>query len=279
MTKKIILKLIPCLLFCTLSVAKSTKKQNLQKNNETRSLANKKKLEHPYPNKLIKDMSEQELQKTLVYAKAIKNNEYVLRILRALLSHSSDQNNLKTYKLDLADFFFEINELEKSAFQYEEFFMLYPGSKESDYTQYKAILCWFHLSLAPSRDQSITDKAIFLIEDFLRKAKDQKYIDEVKSIHKKCRKKLFEHEADVFETYLQQKKFVSAEKRLEYMKEKFQDIENLDKYLTHMQNMLKKVKGPKTCPFIIKLNLEDAITKKQKQSAHKKQKAALYFLS
>ncbi|MBM18250.1 MAG: hypothetical protein CL947_04255 [Epsilonproteobacteria bacterium] len=276
---KTMYRIIPCLLFCTLSLAKNTVKLSAKKSHATNVKATKKKPNNPFPKKLIKEMNETELQEYLIYAKAINDKELVLKTFQALLSNSSDQNNLKNYKLDLADYQFENRDFEKAAFTYEEFFTLYPGAQEAEYSQYKAILCWFTMTLAPYRDQSITHKAIFLIEDFLRKSQHDRFIKESKKMLKKCRQKLFEHEAHVFENYIKQKKFTSAQKRYDYMQEKFQDIEHIDQYLHYMNGMLELTKDPKTRPFIVKFNLDNALKTDKKITPDKKAKAAHFFVS
>ena len=233
---------------------------------------------NPHPDKLVKHMNEQELCESLAYAKAVGNKELVLKIFHFLMTVSIDQDALKAYKLDLADYHYSLKDFEKAATIYEEFFILYPGSPEVEYSQYKAILCWFFLSLAPEKDQSFTHKTIMLIDDFLRKAKQAKYIDEAKSIKKKCRQKLFEHEAHVFEHYIKQNKSTSAQKRLDYIKEQFTDIDNINNYSNYLEKMLKLSQDPKR-PFLIPFNLKDALVQEKTLSAKKSKKTALFFLS
>ena len=279
MITKILLRIVPCLLLLTLPVvnAATTKKSTPTKIHVKKDKKSKK-LSHPYPKKLLKDMNESELQEMLPYVKSVGEVEHVYKVFHFLLSHSSDQNNLKNYKIDLADYCYGIKEYEKAAFSYEDFFLLYPGSKEAEYSQYKSILCWFYLCLAPCRDQSFTDKTITLIDDFLKKAVNPKFIDEVVVIRKQCRQKLFEHEIHVFENYLKQKKHASAQKRYEYMEANFKDIQHLDLYLVYCKKIQTIVADPKQCPFLIKFNLKDALPATT-TTPEKKAKSALFFLA
>ncbi|MBI2353282.1 outer membrane protein assembly factor BamD [Candidatus Dependentiae bacterium] len=233
---------------------------------------------NPYPNKSLKEMTEVELLKMLAYAKPLNDREFVFKIFHYLLSLSSDQNNLKTYKLDLADYCFSIKEFEKAALTYEEFTILYPGANEIEYAQYKCIVSWFTLCLEPTKDQTLTDKIIFLIDEYLKKASNQKLIEEIKDIRKQCRKKLFHHEVHVFEHYLKRKKIKSAQARKGYIEQHFDDIDHIKNYVDYCSNMLEMVKDPKTCPFLIQFDLRDALSKTI-QTPDKKAKTALFFLS
>lgn len=237
---------------------------------------------NPYPSKLVKEMNEEELKSMLVYAKSSENKELVFKVFHFLMTVSTSQDNLKEYKLDLANYCYQLKDFEKASFVYEEFCSLYPGSNEIEYAQYKSILCWFFLSLDPDKDQTFTHKTILLIDTFLQTAKSKKFIDESNSIKRTCRKKLLEHEVHVFEHYCKQKKFTSAQKRLDYIKEAFNEIEHIKEYITYLEKMLDMSKNPKR-PFSFSITLQDALhsneqTKKAK-SAEKKQKSALYFLA
>lgn len=273
MALKIKLIILPCLLLTATPLLSATTKT------KKTTHAKKQRMQHPYPKKLIKDMNEQELVETLRYAKYTNDSHFIFKVFHALLAQSPNQNNLKNYKIDLADYCFSIKDYEKAVFTYEEFTSLYPGSQEAEYAQYKAIICSFFLCLEPSRDQSITDKTIFMIEEFLKKAQNEEFIKEVKQIFTQCRQKLFEHEVHIFEHYLKQKKFSSTQKRYEYIEEKFQDIKHIEQYLKYMKNMETMVKDPKRCPFIIKFNLKDALNNKIQVTPEKKAKTALYFLA
>ena len=237
---------------------------------------------NPHPSKLVKDMNEEELKSMLTYAKITDNKELVFKVFHFLMTVSTSQDNLKEYKLDLANYCYQLKDFEKASFVYEEFCSLYPGSQEMEYAQYKSILCWFFLSLDPSKDQTFTHKTILLIDTFLQTAKNKKFIDESNSIKQTCRKKLLEHEVHVFEHYCKQRKFTGAQKRLDYIKESFSDIEHIKEYIVYLEKMFDVSKNPKR-PFTFSITLQDALhsneQSKKAKSAEKKQKSALYFLA
>lgn len=277
MMKKFIKKIIPCLLVLTLPTLEAAKSKKLSKVEKKSSGS---KLANPFPGILLKDMTEEQLQKMLPFTKSQGEKEAVFKVFHFLVSNSSDQNNIKNYKIDLADYCFKIKDYDKSAYCYEEFSILYPGSKESEYAQYKAILCWFFLSLDSSRDQTNTQKTITLIDEFLRKAESDKFIQEAQSIRKQCRQKLFEHEIHIFEHYLKRKKHSSAQSRYNYMEENFKDIPDLNLYLDYCKKIQDIVKDPKKCPFLIKFDIKEALQKTTTAAtSENKKKTALFFLS
>lgn len=231
----------------------------------TRSSKAPAKPEYPYPHVLVKNMNEEQLEKTLEYGKheLIQDNDLVFKVFFHLISQSKSQEKIKTYKLDFADYLFGIKDYEKSLMAYEEFSMLYPGCVESEYVMYKGILCNFLLSLDFDRDQTLTQRTMSAALLFLQKVKDEKFKTETQNIYNSCRQRLFDHEVYVLDTYLKLKKFSSARKRIEFIEKEFKDIANLELYLSYCNEMLKIIENPKTCPFIIKLNLDDAVKDKK----------------
>lgn len=233
----------------------------------------KVKPQYPVPSKLIKNMDEPELQKVLAYGKEVQDTELVFKTFFHLFSQSTSQESIKTYKLDLADFCFEIKDWEKAGAAYEEFLMLYPGSKEFEYAQYKAILCAFYLSLSFDRDQSGTQKVIAMCQLFLQRAKEVKFIEETQTILTSCRQRLFDHEVYILETYLKQARVSSALKRIEYIQKEFTDIKHLPEYIVYLNDLCDIVKDPKTRPFILKADLTQALKQNKErptQSVFKK---------
>ncbi|MFA5998390.1 MAG: outer membrane protein assembly factor BamD [Candidatus Babeliales bacterium] len=272
--------LLPCLLFSITPLLNQAKYNPL-----FGSMLVSTKPPYPCPGKLVKNMDEQELRQVLEYGKIVKDGELVHKTYFYLFKISTEQSAIKEYKLGLADYCFLQEDYEKASGCYEDFFMLYPGSKEAAYSQYKSILCSFYLSLSADRDQTATHKTISLINFFLMKETDQKFIDEVKTIYTTCRERLFKHEAHVFENYIKQQKFLSAEKRLEYIEKNFQDIKNIKEYEIYLKEMLELTKNPDTRPFLVRFDLKNALSKKasdKKEVTEKKsalRKISSFFLA
>ncbi|MBP9765570.1 outer membrane protein assembly factor BamD [Candidatus Babeliales bacterium] len=226
---------------------------------------NSKKVKHQYPvsGKVVKHMDQQELEQVIEYAKNIGDSELAFKAYYHIMNKTAKHEDLRVYKLGLADYCFELEEWAKAALKYEEFVIFYPGSDEAEYAQYKLILCTFYLSLKADLDQDDTYKTIELINVFLTKAKDEKFIAETKKIHATCRYRLLEHEVVALETYLKQYKFTAVQKRIEYIQERFQDIEHLEKYVAYLNSWLERVKNLSTRPFVFHLSLPDALGKKE----------------
>ncbi|MBP7854552.1 outer membrane protein assembly factor BamD [Candidatus Babeliales bacterium] len=230
---------------------------------EKKAQAQAAKLKYPFPGKLVKNMTDDELITTLAYAKQANDKELAIKTYYHLISQSKSQETLKQYKLDFADYSFQNQDYDKSLMAYEDFGILYPGSIEAEYAQYKSIVCCFMLSLEFDRDQSNTQKTISLCQLFLPKAKDETFIKETQKMYKTCRQRLFDHDIYVFETYMKLHKFKSAKQRLEYIQKEFSDIAHHEEYMTYCEEMLQTFENKKTRPFIIQLNLDNALRKKE----------------
>lgn len=235
---------------------------------------------YPFPKLLLKNQNEEQLELSLAYGKEVNDKELVFKAFYHLISQSKSQEKIKIYKIDYADYTFGIEDYEKALMAYEEFCMLYPGSQESEYAQYKAILCNFFLSLSFDRDQTLTQRTVSSALLFLQKVKDEKFLKETENIYKSCRQRLFDHEVYVLETYLKLKKFSSARKRIEYIQENFKDIENLELYIAYCNKVYDIVHNPKSCPFMIQLNLNHALDpKKEIVDPSKLRRAVPLFLA
>lgn len=253
----------------------------LEAKKDTTQVAKVKK-SHPVPGKVLKKMDAQELDKVITYGKETGDVDLVFKAFYHIINILQDHNQIKHYKLDLADYCFSLEDWVKAASRYEEFCLLYPGSDKSEYAQYKLILCTFYVSLSPDRDQSDTIKTLNLITHFLKRAKDQKFISEAESIHTTCRKRLFEHETVVFETLLQQQKFIGAQKRIEYIESNFQDVADLASYVAYLKELLETVKNPETRPFVVRVRLKDALQPRPTKKSVKKSdvaKAVSFFVA
>ena len=280
MKNKMIFKIIPTLLILSFHAIETkaeeelTPKQIKQKQHDEA----RQKFRGPHPQILVKNMNEQQLIETLEWAKSRQNNILIKKIYNHLLMDNSNQESQKNYKLEKADYFFENGKYQESRMAYEDFIENFPSCKESEYAQYKAVLASFLTCLKPERDQTNTEKTIIIAKQFLSSAKNKILIEEIQTILDKCRKKLFEYEAHVFEYYLKQKKFISAQSRLDYIKENFEDIKQITEYLKYMNEILELAQDESRCPYVINFDLADAINKKSISNANRF-RSALYFLS
>ena len=107
----------------------------------------------------LKKLDAQQLEEVYEYTKThTMDNAFIIDLLERLIALSDNHAGVKRYKLQLADTHYNVHHLEKAAACYEDFSIMYPGSKENEYVLYKAVACMFELSLDADRDQTNTKK-------------------------------------------------------------------------------------------------------------------------
>ena len=200
----------------------------------------------PYSSTPLKKLKAEQLEEVYVYTQTHKmDSAFMIDLLERLIALSDNHAGVKKYKLQLADTHYAVHHIEKAAACYEDFGVLYPGSNESEYTLYKAIVCMFEISLDPDRDQTNTKKTIALVKEFLKRAKQTELIDEANMIMQKCYDRLFDHEVYVFNFYAKKKNFVAAQMRLDYIAKTFTEtIKGLDQKIADLTEQLELRKNP-----------------------------------
>lgn len=211
----------------------------------------KKKDRCPYGSIPLKKLKADQLEE--IYAYTLKHTmdaPFMIDLLIRLIALSDNHAGVKEYKLKLADTYYNAHHIEKAAAHYEDFAVLYPSSKETEYVLYKAVACMFELSLDADRDQTNTKKSIALVKEFLKYAKKLELIEEAKTILKTCYHRLYEHEVYVFNFYLKKKNFDAAQLRIEYIKKSFTEtIDNLTEKVEKLTKELQSVKHPVKKPL------------------------------
>lgn len=200
----------------------------------------------PYSNVPLKKLKAEQLAEVYAYTQTHKmDGAFMIDLLERLIALSDNHAGVKQYKLQLADKHYELHHIEKAAACYEDFAVLYPGSKEHEYVLYKAVACMFELSLDSDRDQTNTKKTITLIKEFLKHAKNFDLTQEAKAMLQKCYDRLFGHEVYVFNFYSKKKNFVAAQMRLDYIAKNFTEtIADLDAKVEELTAQLALRKNP-----------------------------------
>jgi outer membrane assembly lipoprotein YfiO len=200
----------------------------------------------PYSTTPLKKLKAEQLEEVYVYTQTHKmDSAFMIDLLERLIALSDNHAGVKKYKLQLADTHYAVHHIEKAAACYEDFGVLYPGSEESEYVLYKAVVCMFEISLEPDRDQTNTKKTITLIKEFLKRAKKADLIQEANTILEQCYGRLYDHEVYVFNFYNKKKNFVAAQMRLDYIAKTFTDtIKNLDEKVAALAEQLELRKNP-----------------------------------
>ena len=113
-------------------------------------------------------------------------------------------------KADLlkADIFFDQSEWESASKAYQKFIHLHPSHSEAEYAFYKQILSWNRqVPSIPDRDLSLSDKALSLIAEFLKKYPKGKHTKEIKDIQNEIHDKITKKEVQIAQFYFKKKKF------------------------------------------------------------------------
>lgn len=205
----------------------SKSKERSQKNKKSQVKSKKEKLtkqSHPYLFKQIQLLKEDEAHLAYLYYKTNQDTYLTIRCLERLEQVATDQEILRDGLIELADYYFNYyKNMKKAAATYEKFHDLFPGDQLAEYALYKAIVCQFLITLRPERDQSDTEHIISRGSEFIKTCKNAQYVQEISEIIEKCYHRLYESEVHVMMFYINQKKWKSAQGRLDYIKEKYLD--------------------------------------------------------
>ncbi|NBV40353.1 outer membrane protein assembly factor BamD [bacterium] len=217
------------------------------------------KQSHPYLFKQVQLLKEDEAHLAYLYYKTNQDTYLTIRCLERLEQVATDQEILREGLIELADYYFSYyKNMKKAAATYEKFHDLFPGDPLAEYALYKSIVCKFFITLRPERDQSDTEHIISRGSDFIKTCKNPEYVQEISEIIQKCYHRLYESEVHVMMFYINQKKWKSAQGRLDYIKEKYLDKvvqaqQEIDVYTKAIANQTypvfaRKAQTEKTAP-------------------------------
>lgn len=178
--------------------------------------------------KKIKEMSFDEAQRVLTYQKQRGKDQLVIALLERLITLSADHETMELFLKELADLRFKLNSFEEAEMLYEQYAMLYPGSKEIDFIEYRVIQS-LEKQLPDSRRDQTKRKALLEKADiFLKRfGETNQHAHAIQEIIQKARIILFENEAQHAAFYLQKYAYTerlstltAAQKRLLFIHEK-----------------------------------------------------------
>jgi len=137
-------------------------------------------------------------------------------------------------KITLANAYFNDEDFENAALNYEEFLELYPASPKAKDALFRLGVSYLNLVKGPEWDQTFTKKAINAFEEFIKRYPDDPRVGKARTYRKIGRKILAEHEVYIAGTYDMIHKFTASIHRYKDIKEKFSDVEPMDRldYLT-----------------------------------------------
>jgi len=172
--------------------------------------------------KKISDLEYKELKKEKERQIARGDKYLAIKYLERMAPLCSDLGERAAILLELADLLFETKHMVKAERLYLEFMNLFPGDERTEYAHYRALVCCFDQISDYYRDQTKTQEAVELAQQFLsRKEVFVKYTTEVVGILQQCHEKLLESEMNIFNFYLKQGKMLAAETRLKNIEKEY----------------------------------------------------------
>jgi outer membrane assembly lipoprotein YfiO len=195
--------------------------------------------------KAVKDLTEEELEKAQAFSLRIDDQERVIKYVEQLMLVSADANKLEKLSLELADLYFNTGDYEKAEKGYEAYVNKYPGNAHNEYARYQHILCSFYLTYTADRDQTKTHDTLALIRAYYENPDlYTAYVEQVKTIELGCRQKLYEHECNILQTYLNLGHYTAAQERVAYIKEEcVPTVKNEYQILAFEYEIAKKTKN------------------------------------
>lgn len=184
------------------------------------------RLQAPHSSIPLRKLKESQLQEILEYIHKHDNFDmhYLVEVLQQMIHIGKDHTQLEKYTLELADIYYTQQEYEKAAATYQSYATTYPGNvNKFEYALYKAILCNFIQTLAPDKDQTVTEKTLELCAEFNSKAHDELMLSEVKDIIAKCHQLMFDKELYVARFYIAKESWPAVQMRLEYIKKTYEN--------------------------------------------------------
>ncbi|TCK04683.1 Beta-barrel assembly machine subunit BamD [Phorcysia thermohydrogeniphila] len=158
-----------------------------------------------------------------------KATNYLEKALEGELSPKEKERT----KFALANAYFNDGNFEEAAIQYEEFLELYPASPFAKDALFRLGVSYLNLIKGPEWDQTFTEKAYQIFEEFLKRYPTDGRASKAKEYRKIARKILAEHELYIAGTYDMVHKFTASIRRYERVLREYSDVEPMDrlKYL------------------------------------------------
>ena len=132
-------------------------------------------------------------------------------------------------KITLANAYFNDEDFENAALNYEEFLELYPASPKAKDALFRLGVSYLNLVKGPEWDQTFTKKAVNAFEEFIKRYPDDPRVEKARTYRKIGRKILAEHEVYIAGTYDMIHKFTASIHRYKDIKGKFSDVEPMDR--------------------------------------------------
>jgi outer membrane assembly lipoprotein YfiO len=174
--------------------------------------------ESPSDEKNIQELSDRAQE-------ALESNdktEAIIHIEKIVYNHP-ESSIAQSYKLKLAELYFDVENFESAYRSYRSFTKLYPSDARAQEASYRAILSKYRqtMSFKSECDVTTAEKTVRLCDKYLNDPTYTDYLDDVSSIRATSMHRVIQKEIFVFNSYLTYGKTKSARKRLNYLKENY----------------------------------------------------------
>jgi len=157
-------------------------------------------------------------------------------------------------ELKIAETYYLSERYPEAAAAYADFLKQHPYDDRLAMVTYRLGLSHFQQMLSADRDQTSTENALQVFQDYLNRFPKGQNAAEVTSMIQRCRNRLADHELYVGWFYLRIKQYQASIKRLEQVLEKYPELTHRDEaYFYLLQDYLKTGDHNKANEFYEKL--------------------------
>jgi len=157
-------------------------------------------------------------------------------------------------ELKIAETYYLSERYPEAAAAYADFLKQHPYDDRSAMVTYRLGLSHFQQILSADRDQTSTENALRVFQDYLNRFPKGQNAAEVTSMIQRCKNRLADHEVYVGWFYLRIKQYQASIKRLEQTLEKYPELAHRDEaYFYLLQDYLKTGDRNKANEFFEKL--------------------------
>ena len=193
--------------------------------------------------KPVEKMSFDELKKSAITALDEKQKRTAIMYLEHMVGQYCDDQNIASYKLLLADLYYQLRRYHESYELYSHFYELYPSDIKVEYAFYRTILSKYKQRSPYDCDSTVTEKTLGLCDEYLQNDRYIRYKKDIADLKGTCSKKLIDKEVYIFNNYLHRHQFKSAKNRLKYLREAYlPNYSYLEPQLLYLEGKLARYK-------------------------------------
>ncbi len=134
-------------------------------------------------------------------------------------------------ELRTGDAYFEKEEYEQAAIEYEEFLKRHPGHPEAPYATYRLALSYYKEIKSPDRDPLNTRLALQWFDTFIEKYPDSPLVPDARARALRCRDRLARREIYIGNFYSRRDNFKAAAERYRIVVEDYNDTQRYQEAL------------------------------------------------